>query len=94
MFTSYSIGVLQMKSTASTLQSFFLHVLCNVRKLSFHSLMLIRFQEGKRGFKHSVCCFILVGLAVHVAFDIAFLTIGEIAVARLNKIDNSLNCTS
>ena len=83
-----------MKSTASTLQSFFLHVLCNVRKLSFHSLMLIRFQEGKRGFKHSVCCFILGGLAVHVGFDIAFLTLGEIAVASLNELEHSLNCNS
>jgi hypothetical protein len=44
--------------------------------------------------KHSASSFLLVGLAIHVAFDIAFLTIGEIAVARLNKIDNSLNSTS
>ena len=83
-----------MKSTASTLQSFFLHVLCNVRKLSFHSLMLIRFQEGKRGFKHIVCCFLLIGLAIHIAFDIALLAIAETTIARLNVVNNSLDSTS
>jgi len=33
--------------------------------------------------------FFFIGLAIHIAFDIAFLTIGEIAVARLNIIYNS-----
>ena len=83
-----------MESTTPALLSFFLHVLCNVRKLSFYSLILIRFQEGKRGFKHSVCCFILIGLAIHVAFDIALLAIAETTIARLNIINNGLNSTS
>ena len=83
-----------MVSTVSALLSFFLHIMNYVGELSFHSLTLIRFQEGKRGIKYRASSFLLVGLAIHVAFDIAFLTIGEIAVARLNKIDNSLNCTS
>ena len=36
-----------MKSTTSTLLTFFFHVLNNIGELSFNLLTLIRFQEGK-----------------------------------------------
>ena len=39
--------VLHMESTASVLLTFLFHVLNNVGELSFHSLTLIRFQEGE-----------------------------------------------
>ena len=39
--------------------------------------------------KHSASSFLLVGLAIHVAFDITLLEIGETAITRLNIIDNS-----
>lgn len=44
--------------------------------------------------KHSASSFLLVGLAIHVAFDIAFLAITETTIAGLNIIYNSLNSTS
>ena len=47
MCASNSIcNVLHMESSTSALLTFFLHVLNNVGELSFHSLALIRFQEG------------------------------------------------
>ena len=79
-----------MESAASALLSFFLHLLCNVRKLSFYSITLIRFQEGKRGSKYCASSFLLIGLAIHVAFDITLLAIGETTIARLNIIDNCI----
>ena len=73
---------------------FLLHILNNVGKLSFYFLTLIRFQEGKRGVEHLICCLILVRLTIHIAPNIAILTITETAIASLNIIDNSLNNTS
>ena len=60
--------VSHMESTASALLAFFIHVLNNVGELSFYSLTLIRFQEGKRGIKYCASSFLLIGLAIHVAF--------------------------
>ena len=36
----------------------------------------------------------VIGLAIHIAFDVALLTIGEIAIAGLDIINNSLNSTT
>ena len=47
-----------------------------------------------RGIVHSTCGFLLIGLAIHIAFDVALLTIGEIAIAGLDIINNSLNSTT
>ena len=83
-----------MKSTTSTLQLLFLHVLNDIGKLSLHSFVFIALQEGKRSIEYSVCCFLFIGLAIHVSPYITFLTIGNTAIARLNIINNSLNSTS
>ena len=83
-----------MISTVLAFLMLFFHVLNDIAKLSFYSLTLIRFQERKRSIEYSVCCFLLVGLAIHVAFDITLLAIAETTIARLNIINNSLNSTS
>ena len=88
------ISKLSVESTASVLLLFFLHVLNNIEELTLHLLTLIRFQEGKRSIEYSVCCFLHIGLAIHVSPNIAILTITETAIARLNIIDNSLYGTS
>ena len=66
--------VLHVESTVSTLLLLFFQVLNNIGKLSLYLLTLIRFQEGKWGVKHSVCCNIFIWLAVHIAFNITILT--------------------
>ena len=66
-----------MESTTPALLSFFLHVLNDIAKLSFYSLTLIRFQERKWSIENIVCCFLLVGLAIHVSPNIALLAIAE-----------------
>ena len=38
--------------------------------------------------------FLLIGLAIHVAFDITLLAIAETTIARLNVVNNSLDSTS
>ena len=75
-----------MVSTVSSLLMFLLHILNDIGKLSLHSLVFIALQEGKRSIEYSICCFILVGLAIHVAFDITLLAIAETTVAGLNII--------
>ena len=89
-----SVRSLHVESTTPALLLFFFHVLNNVGKLSFYFLTLIRFQEGKRGVEYSVCCFLLIGLAIHVSPNIALLAIAETTIARLNIINNSLNSSS
>ncbi len=89
-----SFFLLHMQSSTSTLLTFFLHVPDNIGDLSLYSLTFIGFQKGQGGFVHSTCGFLLIGLAIHIAFDVALLTIGEIAIAGLDIINNSLNSTT
>ena len=83
-----------MESAASVLLMLFLHILSDIGELSLHSFVFIALQEGKRSIEYSVCCFLLVELAIHVAFDITLLAIGKTTVAGLNIVNNSLNSTS
>ena len=86
--------MLSVESTASFLLMLFIHVLNDIGKLSLHSFVFIALQEGKRSIEYSVCCFLLIGLAIHVSPNIALLAIAETTIARLNIINNSLNSTS
>ena len=49
---------------------------------------------SERGVRHCTQYLRLIGLAIHIAFDVALLTIGEIAIAGLDIINNSLNSTT
>ena len=46
-----------------------------------------RFRKGSEALY--ICCFFLIGLAIHIAFNITLLTKRETAITRLNIIDNS-----
>ena len=83
-----------MESAASVLLMLFLHILSDIGELSLHSFVFIALQEGKRSIEYSVCCFLLVELAIHVSPNIALLAIGKTTVAGLNIVNNSLNSTS
>ena len=67
-----------MESTAEDLLSFFFHILGHIREMSLRMLTLIGFQKGEWGIVHSTCGFLLIGLAIHIAFDVALLTKHEI----------------
>ena len=81
---------LLVESPTSALLLFFIHVLNDIGKLSLHSFVFIALQEGKRSIEYSVCCFLHIGLAIHVSPNIALLAIAETTIARLNIIDNCI----